>query len=64
MRKRSLRLALMGVLLVLVACNTDPNRADQRMGQNYQYWNDYQEIYPYVGPQGGGSWVGSNNGHR
>ena len=64
MRKGWLWFVLPVALLALDACNTDPHHIDQRMGQNYQYWDDYQTIYPTVGPEGSASWVGSNRGHR
>jgi hypothetical protein len=67
MAGKSLRFVLLGGMLALSACSTDPHRADGRLGQNDEYDSDYREIYPYVPyvrPSGTGSWVGSNKGHR
>jgi len=63
MQRKSLRLALMGGLLVMGACGTGSQGPDPRLGQSDEYWTEYQQIHPHS-ESGAGSWVGSNKGHR
>jgi hypothetical protein len=62
MRRESLRFALLAALFALEACHSGPQSPDPKLGQSYEYWNDYRETHPYAGPNG--DWVGSNKGHR